>query len=123
MTIGWPGPGRPRPRSARGGAGPGRPGAYGNSRRTPTNPQGLVSTGPAIASEGLQVGVLVPTHGGLVGGLFVLVQDAHILEALGIVAPEIPQGFGGSLRGPLRIPRLHRLVGGAHAAAPWFAVR
>ena len=78
------------------------------SSRPPTNPQGLVSTGPAIASEGLQVGVLVPAHRGLVCGLLVLVQDARVLEDLRGVAPQVAEDVGGLLCGllcgPLRIP-------------------
>jgi hypothetical protein len=53
-----PGPGRPCPRTARVGSGPGRKSwHFLASRRTPANTQGLVSAGPAIVSEGLQVGV------------------------------------------------------------------
>src|ERR687897_1590134 len=66
-AIGRRGPRQPCPRSAGVGAGLGRPGAYGNSRRAPTNPQGFVTTGSHVASEGLQVGAPVSTHRGLVG--------------------------------------------------------
>src|SRR5215208_1435137 len=99
-----------------------RTGANRDSRRAPTNAQGLVPTGPAIVSEGLQVGVLVPTHGGLVGGRLMLVQDPQVLQALGVAALEIPQGFGGFVRCPLRVPGLYAhcpgppIPGGLHAA-------
>src|SRR5215211_4618479 len=77
------------------------------SRRTPTNPQSLVPSSSHIASEGLQVGVSVPDHSRLVSGRLVLVKHPQILEALGTVAREIPQRFGGSVRCPLCIPWGH----------------
>src|SRR5215207_1268218 len=74
-----PGSGPPCPRIARGGAGPGRRcWLLLASCRAPTNPQGLVSAGPAIASEGLQVGILIATHRGLVRGFLVLVQSPQV---------------------------------------------
>src|SRR5215210_8953039 len=85
------------------------------SRRPPTNSERLVAAGPAIASEGLQVSKLVTTHGGLVGGLLVRLQDARVLEDLRSVAPQVAQGVGGLLCGPLRIPRLYRLACRGHA--------
>src|SRR5215212_9623991 len=54
--------------SARGRARPDGP-----SCRSSTNPQGLVPAGSHVSSEGLEVGVLITTYGGLVGGRLVLV--------------------------------------------------
>ena len=63
--------------------------------------------GPAIASEGLQVSVPIVAHRSLVRRLLVLVQDPQVLQALGLVAPEVAQGFGGLLCGPFGVPPLY----------------
>src|SRR5215213_114100 len=57
-----------------------------DSRRTPPYAERLVSAGLAIASEGLEVRVLVAAHRRLVGGLLVLVQGSQVPQALGEVA-------------------------------------
>src|SRR5215212_1442384 len=87
------------------------------SCRAPTYLQGLVSTGSHIASEGLQVSVPVPTHGGPVGGFLGAIQGPQILEALRVVAHQVFQGVGCPLGYPLRIPRLYRgPIGSGHHA-------
>src|SRR5918998_1560702 len=78
--------------------------------------QRRISTGPAIASEGLEVSIPISSRGRLVRLLLVLVQGSHVLQALGVIAPQVFQGIAGELGGPLAVPGFRGLAYGRHAA-------
>jgi hypothetical protein len=59
------------------------------SSRPLAYPQGLVSAGPTVGSQRLQVGDLIAAHGGLVGGFLVRLKDARVLEDLRSVTSQV----------------------------------